>query len=246
MKGFQSIKFFPDAAKFYGLSGYGAHGESSATAGVTVHFAENDSGEFQCLVESFGHLNRILAGHGISHQEYLAGVELRFELLQLTHQFGVNMKTTGSVHNEDVAALLSRITQSRDGNLHRVHFSGGREYRHPELFSESLELIDGRRAIHVGRHQTGFTVEVFEMEGEFSCCSGLSRALKTDQHVHEWGTTGEFQGRSLTTHEFCQGLVNNLDHLLARGKALHNLFASGLLAKVGDKLFCHLIVHVSF
>ena len=55
---------------------------------------------------------------------------------------------------------------------------------------------------------------VFEQEGKLSTHCGLTCTIKTS-HEDDCRTIGEVEFCSLTTHQFCQLIVNNLHHQLA-------------------------------
>ena len=73
----------------------------------------------------------------------------------------------------------------------------------------------------------------------------LTGTVQTSHQNHR-GATRQIQFSGFSAHEFCQLVVHNLDHHLARlHRSQHILTQRLLLHRVGKRL-SHLIVHVGF
>ena len=92
MEGLEGIRLFAHAEELDGLAGDVADGERRAAAGVAVHLGEHDAGEAEALVEVFGGVDGVLAGHGVGDEQNLARVEELLEARHLVHQLFVDVR----------------------------------------------------------------------------------------------------------------------------------------------------------
>ena len=71
MEGLQGRGLLADAQELDRLAGDLADGQGRAAAGVAVGLGEDDAGQRQGLVEGLGGVGRVLAGHGVDHEQGL-------------------------------------------------------------------------------------------------------------------------------------------------------------------------------
>jgi hypothetical protein len=81
-------------------------------------------------------------------------MDRRLESTQLVHHVGVHLEPAGGVHDHHPVTGASRLLDARAGDGHDVRRAPIGIDRHVERLSQRLELIDGRRPVDVGRHQT--------------------------------------------------------------------------------------------
>ena len=73
MEDLQGVQLFPHPQELDGLAHHFPHGQRRAAPGVAFHLGEDHPGELQQVVETLAHLDRVLAGHGVGHQQNLLG-----------------------------------------------------------------------------------------------------------------------------------------------------------------------------
>jgi len=78
--------FSAGAEELDGLAGDLANAEGGAAAGVAVHLGEDGAGDGELVVEGFGGVDGVLAGHGVGDEEDFGGGEEGFELGHLVHK----------------------------------------------------------------------------------------------------------------------------------------------------------------
>ena len=102
MKLLQSLKTFADADKLNRNAGNRLHGKSHAAARVAVEFRQNNAVEFKRFVKSLGAIHCVLTHHRVNDKVHLIRIDFTFNLYELLHQVVVDMKTTGSIEDNDV------------------------------------------------------------------------------------------------------------------------------------------------
>ena len=69
------LHLFTDTGKLNRLAGNRAHGKRRAASGIAVQLCEASTPvSSSCLVKGLGNVYRILAGHGVHHQQDLGGL----------------------------------------------------------------------------------------------------------------------------------------------------------------------------
>ena len=106
----------------------------------------------QCLVKALGHIDGILTGHRIDHQQNLLGLYRFLDAPQLVHQLFVDVKTSGGIQNQDVIAVVPGMQDRLAGDLHRVPLPH-LKHRHAGLFAHDLQLLDRGRTINITGYQ---------------------------------------------------------------------------------------------
>ena len=129
----------------------------------------------------------------------------------------------------------------------RRFFAVHRKDRCPGLFSHDLQLVDGGRAVDIAGHQHGAAALLDEVFGQLGGVGRFTIALQTAEHDDGLPLVLDDQLRSfLAAHQSDQLLVDDLDHLLGRGQALHDLLAHGALRHLCTEVLGHLVVDVGF
>ena len=93
---------------------------------------------------------------------------------------------------------------------------GSRVHPDLDLLAQRHQLIDGRRAVHVGRHQERRLLLQLEPPGQLARGGRLARALQPDQQDDRRRHRGEGDRRLLFAEQRHQLVVDDLDELLAR------------------------------
>src|SRR6187399_704937 len=111
MEKFQGVVFFAGAYEFYRLSGDLFNGKRGATAGITVHFGENESVESQLLVKLLSTLDGVLAEHGIGNEQNFVRLDRFLDLAKFLHQRFINVQSSGGIDNENIVSGIAGFAQ---------------------------------------------------------------------------------------------------------------------------------------
>jgi hypothetical protein len=111
------------------------------------------------------------------------------------------------------------------------------------LFAERFELIHGRRAIDVGRHQEHAAPLLLEQLGELARRRGLARPMEADHQDARRVARGPERG-ICRAEQFNQFVMDDFDDLFAGFDALDDLQADGLFLHPIDKVAGHLEIDV--
>ena len=99
-------------------------------------------------MEPLGHVDRVLPGHGVHHEQHVVRRELALELAKLFEHRLVDVKPSRGVDDQRGQPLLCRFVP---GSVADGKRSGPitPDSRDPELATKRLKLVNSRRAIHV-------------------------------------------------------------------------------------------------
>ena len=228
--GFERVELFAHADELQRLPGDVADGKRRAAAGIAIHLGEDDAGDAQALVEFVGRFDRVLAGHGVGHEQDLDRVELLFQLLQLDHQLVVDVQAAGGIHQQDVAAGVGGFAPRRARQIERQRFSR-RAFvdRLPDFARDDLQLLARRRTVDVHRNHHRAVAVLRQPARQFAGGSGLTRTLQPDDQEHAGRFVGEAQFGFVAAQDLDQFFVNDLDDLLGGRKRGEHFLAHGLL-----------------
>ncbi len=204
---------FTGAGELDGDAGDGLDGERRATAGVSVHFGENEAGELKGVVEGFGDVDRLLAERAVGDEEDFVGLHDGAETFHFLNQILVDLETAGGVEDDDVGIGLGRDVQRLLGD--RGDILGHAVAVETEFFllGEDLKLVDGGGTINVARGDEGAAATLLEQLAEFGGGGGFARTMQTDHENFERALGIEFGGAF--AEEGDQFVVDDFDDLLA-------------------------------
>jgi hypothetical protein len=201
---------------------------------------ENDAGEGERVVEALGDLDRVLADHGVDHEENVLRFDGGFDARELGHQALVDRESPGGVVDDDVVAVLLGFGDRRFADLERALVRNV-EHRDADARAEHLKLLDGRGPLHVGRDEKRLFPLFDEVARELRGGGRFAGALEA--YHHDAGRTfgGEREGLALGGHEGDELVVADLRELIARADA-HRLPVGSLGAHADDfaeRFFLH-------
>ena len=151
---------------------------------------------------------------------------------------GVDAEASRGVDDHDVVQLATGLVDRVAGDLHRVAdtVAGlGSEDGYAGALAVDLELVDGVRALEVGRDQHGLLALLLEPQRELRGERGLAGALEPGEHDHGRGVLGVAQAARLAAEDLDQLLVDDLDDLLGGVQRRADLLAaSPLLDRVHE------------
>ena len=134
----------------------------------------------QRLVEMRGDVDGFLAGGGVEHEQNFLRLDQVAQADQFLHQRLVNLQPAGGVENQHVAVVRSGEIQRFAGDFQNVRLAAFDENRHFNLFAERFQLVHGRRAINVRRHEQRLAALLLQQPRELAAGSGFAGAVQTD------------------------------------------------------------------
>jgi hypothetical protein len=115
------------------------------------------------------------------------------------------------------------------------------------LLGHGLELLDGRRAVHVARHGEHLLLALLDQVlGQFCRGGGLARALQAGHQDHGGRLGGEVDVAHALAHGGGQLLVDDAHQRLAGLERAQHLLAQRLFLHAGDEVAHHGQGHVGF
>ncbi len=194
-------------------------------------------------MKALGDPHRILPRHGIRHEQHFLRCERLLERRQLGHHGVVDLEPSGRIHQyragprprgrrePGLHQLDHIIPRSGCPAIRRAFRPAVRDTVYPDADggAELPQLVFGRRAIHVGRHQKRRFLLALEPRGELGGRGRLARPLQAhEQHDRRWHR-GKRQRRLRLAEQRHQLVVHDLDELLPWADRLERRQAHGLL-----------------
>ena len=192
MKRLELVQLFTHTGELDGLAGDGLQAQRRAAARVAVQLGQDGTGDLQRLIEMRGDVHGFLAGGGVEHQQDFLRLHQVAQTNQFLHQRLVNLQPAGGVENQHVAAVRFCEIERFTGDFRNVRFAAFHEDRQFKLFAERVQLVHGRRAINVRRHEQRLAALLLEQSREFAAGSGFAGAVQTD-HQDATGIGTEIQ-----------------------------------------------------
>ena len=163
------------------------------------------------------------------------------------HQGLIDRQTTSRVHQQHIKEMLAGIVQCGQGDVQRLLIGRAGEPFGPGLRSHGFELLDRRRAVHVGRDREDFFLALFnQVLGQFGRGGGFTRTLQAGHQNHRWGLCGQVDVGHALAHGGGQLLADDAHQGLTRLERTHDLLAQGFVFHTGDEVAHHRQRHVGF
>ncbi len=166
MEDLELVELLADRCELDRLAGDRLDRERGTAARVAVELRQQDAVECDPLLEGGGDVDCLLARHRVEDEQDVRRLQLISELLELVHQLGVDLQAAGSVDDDDVPPLGSRLLEAELCRLDGI-VALAREDRDLNLLAELFELSDRGRTLQIGRDQRG---------GSFPPCAASARA----------------------------------------------------------------------
>ena len=246
MEHIQIIQLFASALKLDGLAGNGQHGKRCTAAGIAIGLGEDDAIHAHRLVEGLSHVDGILTGHGVHHQQGLVHGNGGLDVHQLLHQHFIDLQAACGIQNHDVVAVVLGVCQRLTGDLRRL-CAGQGEHRRTGLFAHHLQLVNSSGAVDIAGHQHGAAALLDIELGKLCRVGGFAVALQAAEHDDRLALVLDVQAGSFAAaHEGYQLLIDDLDHLLGGGQTFHDLLTHGALGHLCAEVLGNLVVDISF
>ena len=241
----QPVDLLADAGELDRRAGDLPHRQGRAAARIAIELGEDDAGERQRLLERLGRVDRVLALHGVHHEQGLDRVDRRVQFLDLAHHRLVDREAAGRVDQQHVEVLAARLVQRGAGDVHRLLVRRAREPLGPGLLRHRLQLLDGGRAVDVARHgQHLLPALLDQVLGQLGRGGRLARALQARHQDHRRRLGGEVDVGDALAHGGHQLVVHDAHQRLARVQRAHHLLPQRLLLDAGDEVAHHGQRHV--
>ena len=218
--------------------------ERSTSAGVAVEFGKDNAIEIQTVVERFGGVHSILAGHGINHEQSFLRLDSLFDSGNLGHHLLVNSETTGRIDDHNIVAIDLSLSDGFLGFLNGIAYLFARENLGINLLAKNAQLFDSSGTIDVVGNEHDF-LAFFRLEivGELGGKGCLTRTLQTGEQDNS-RIAFQVQLHGFCTHQGGQFVVGDLHHQLSRTHRGHHVLADGFRLDGISKLLGSLVVNV--
>ena len=204
--------------------------QRGAAAGVAVELGEHHAVELRDLGELLGDVDRVLAGHGVDHQQDRVRFDPLLDPRELLHQRLVDVQAAGGVDDQDVLAVARRLVERPARDVDRVLVGPLLVDGRAGLAADLDELLDGGGPVDVARRDGHRgAVLLAQLLGELGRGGRLARALQAGHQDHGRRSRREGQARRGAAHQAGELLVDDLDDLLAGVELLGDVGAERAL-----------------
>ena len=189
--------------------------EARRHPGVALDLGEDHTGEGEAGEESLRRRDRVLAGHGVGHEQDLARPHGCAHALELGHQLVVDGLAAGGIDEHRVGAVRTGggHAAARDGD--RVRPGRDRVDGNVDLPAEGLELLDGGRTVDVGRDQIRPPAALIaQVERQLRGRRRLAGAVEPDHHDDDRCRAAELDRRGFLAEQALELTMDQLDELL--------------------------------
>ncbi len=164
------------------------HRQRGTAARVAVDLGEDHAVETDRVVERLGDVHRFLTGHRVDDEQRVLRFDGRVDRVQLVHQIGVDLQTTGGVDDHEVATEPLRFLDCTARNADRI----GRlaVERNVDTPGEHAQLLDGGRALQVGTDEQRLQALRFQQARQLPGRGRLSGTLQTGQQQRPSAASG--------------------------------------------------------
>ena len=226
MEHVQAFRLFADTDELDRLAGDVAHAQCGAATGITVGLGQHHAGQRQRVAEGLGGVGRVLAGHGVDHEQGFGRIHRRVQGLDLGHHRFVDGQAAGGIDQQYVDERLAGIVDGGADDGFRLLVGAGREEQHAHLLGQGLQLLDRGRTVDVGRDHHHLLLALFlQVLGQLADRGGLAGALQARHQDDGRGGHVEVQVAGFGAHDRGQFVAHHLDQGLARGQRLQHFLA---------------------
>ena len=245
VKHLQAVELFAGARELDRRTGDLPHRQCGTAARVTIGLGQDDAGQRQRILECLGRVHRVLALHGVHHEQGFDRVEDGVQLLDLGHQGFVNRQAAGGVHQQHIKKVPFGVVQRSAGDVDRFLLRAAGEPFGTCLGRHGFELLDGGRAVDVaGDRQHFFLALVYQVLGQLGGGGGLARALQAGHQDHGGRLRRQVDIAHALAHGGGQLTVDDTDQRLARRERAHDFLTQGFFLDACNEVAHHRQRHI--
>ena len=164
--------------------------------------------------------------------------------LDFRHQLVIDGQTAGSIDNHHAVTLGTRLRKRSLCHRDRILLPFHGKYRHSDLLSEGLQLLNRSRTETVaGCKKNLHTLPVLQMQCQFAGEGCLTGTVETG-YQHNSRLPLDVDCDILRTHEVREFIVDNLHHHLLRFHRCQHIGAQSLFLYPVAEFFRDLVADV--
>ena len=231
VEGLEPVELFAGAEELDRHAGDGAHGQRRAAAAIAIDAGEDDAGERQALVEALGGSTASWPVSASATSRVSCGLAMSRDRGRLAHQRLVDVLRPGGIEDQHVEAAAAWPRPGRGGRCRRRLAGDDRQGVDADLLAQHRQLLHGGRTARCrARPSAPACLALLEPQRELGGGGGLARALQADhQDGHRRRRLRSGRRASCAQH-LDQGVMDDLDHLLAGRDRADDLLADARLA----------------
>ena len=228
MENVEAIGLLANTDKLDRLAGDVAHRQCRATTGVAIGLGQHYAGQRQGFRKCFRGVGRILAGHGIDHEQSFHWLDRRVQSLDLGHHRFVDGQTAGGIYQQYIYETFLRIGNCRASDIHwRLPGVTGKK-QHADLLRQRFQLRDRSRTVDVTTDHHHLLLTLFlQVLGQLGDGGGFASALQASHQNDRRRRHVEVEVAGLRAHDRSHFVVDDLDQGLAGREAGQHFLADG-------------------
>src|SRR5262245_31248943 len=190
MKGLEGLNLLPYPDKLHRLPDHGFDRQGRTTPRIPVELGQDRAVNGYCLVKGLGDSDSFLARHGIDDEEGVMRRRGLFDLTQLLHELLVDLQAAGRIEDDGITVGRAGIIKGLPADFDRVSGALLDQDRGAYALAEHAQLLHGRGAIHVRRHEERTVTDLLHFFGQLGRGGGLPGAVQTHQEYDSWWSGG--------------------------------------------------------
>jgi hypothetical protein len=219
------------------------HRQGRAATRIAIELGQHDARDPDAAIELTCALDRVLPCHGVRDVQQIRGPHGGLDRLQFLHQLVVDMQPTRGVDDDRIEALGLGLGQGAGRARDRIH-GLGRVHLDIRFLADNRQLLNRRRATHIGRHHQWVPALPSEPQPQLAARRRFARTLEAQQKddTRCWRV---FRQSALSLAKQRQQFVpDDLDDLLDRRQALEHRLVRRLVPNAIDERLDDLEVDV--
>ena len=209
-----------DADELDRRAGFGMNRERRAAARVAVHLREDHARDPETIVEAFGDVGRLLAGHRVGDEQNLFGLDGRFDRARARPSASSSICSRPAVSMMTVESPRRRASATPSRAIFDRIARAAFEDRQVDLLAERLQLLDRGRTIDVGGDEQRLRRPCsFKRSASLPACVVLPEPCRPTSMMTDGGASENCSRASAPPSKRDQLVVDDLDDRLRRASA---------------------------
>jgi len=248
VEGLEAVQLFANADELDRAAGDVAHRQRGTAARIAVQLGQHHAGQGQGVIEGARGVDRVLAQHGVDHEQGFDRLDLGVQRLDFLHHGFVDTQAACRIDDQHVVIMLAGPVHRRARDVHRFLVGLGGEEIGADLLGYGLELGDSGGAVDVARDRQHLLLLVFfQPLGQLADSGGLAGALQAGHEDDRGRLHRQVQlaalvvgGQAfLAADDGGQLALHHAHQRLARRQAGHHVLAQCLFLHAGDEFPHH-------